>query len=559
MADLGIGAAGFALESVHSSVLVLQFVAGVVVDARRFGNDVATVRTRLACETARLEYLERYLKEKTDGATPRFEKLPELVRSAILGLIQELDIQFAAYSSFVAKHKGEDFQTGYVRSFEHGIDDYLARKRRDEVEKANDKVSIAGRLMWGLFEKKRVIMLLDNIEGWNSRLMSLLLCGFCFGADEVDAPPRRDWTNEPGLRLEPFSPGASVGTLVRSPIAGSNTVFETERTRVYFEVKAFTLRRRALEPPPIVLRRICRLADLLAHDASGPDIGFRTLKCIGVVRLPAPTTGFAFAFDLPEAEFGLGTNNNAVPYTLLNALEERRVGHEGPRRPSLGERFAMARALALTVFQLHSVDWLHKSIRSENVLIPRQQSQQDPEPATESTVIRWPGVSTVAQAENPKYARPVLVGFEFSREEGDVSTPEQDARPDRNIYRHPDRQGQPDTRFAARHDVYALGVIFLEIGLWQPAIRLDARFTADGGGNALDPEATMRALCDHARIRLPHYMGVDYAEAVLACLQGPALSVHDGRDVATEELRTQNNMTFFNLVVEKIARGIVPA
>ena len=33
--------------------------------------------------------------------------------------------------------------------------------------------------------------------------------------------------------------------------------------------------------------------------------------------------------------------------------------------PTLDEKFAMARFLVKAVFHLHSMDWLHKSIRSE--------------------------------------------------------------------------------------------------------------------------------------------------------------------------------------------------
>jgi hypothetical protein len=36
-----------------------------------------------------------------------------------------------------------------------------------------------------------------------------------------------------------------------------------------------------------------------------------------------------------------------------------------------------------------------------------------------------------------------------------------------NLYRHPKRQGQPTISFRNEHDVYALGVVLIEIGLWQ--------------------------------------------------------------------------------------------
>jgi hypothetical protein len=36
-----------------------------------------------------------------------------------------------------------------------------------------------------------------------------------------------------------------------------------------------------------------------------------------------------------------------------------------------------------------------------------------------------------------------------------------------NFYRHPVRQGYPKSPFKVQHDIYAPGVVLLEIGLWK--------------------------------------------------------------------------------------------
>lgn len=362
--------------------------------------------------------------------------------------------------------------------------------------------------------------------------------------DETNTPARRDWTSELSFGLD-LPSDSKIGILVRRSGPGNAGGSSADRTRVFVEVKEFALRRRALEPSERVKQRVNRLADILAQ-AAGPKAGFRTLPCIAVVRVSAPVTGYAFAFDLPEAKFGKGADG---PHTLLGALEQRRVGggaYGGPRRPTLDERFAMARALAQTLFELHSVDWVHKSIRSENVLLPWRSAPKKDSGAVECD-----------------YKGPILVGFEFSREEGDISTNEQDTLLHRNVYRHPDRQGPPDVRFAARHDIYALGVVLLEIGLWQPAIKLDARFIESD----MEAEDIMQTLRDHARIRLPHHMGVGYADAVMACLGGQLLSAEgegeegQSADAKTEavgeEQRIQNSLAFLELVVERISKGAI--
>ena len=56
--------------------------------------------------------------------------------------------------------------------------------------------------------------------------------------------------------------------------------------------------------------------------------------------------------------------------------------------------------------------------------------------------------------------------------------------PSRDIYRHPERQGQPTTPFKKIHGIYSLGVVLLEIGPWEPAIKLQR--------NLFAPQSIMR-------------------------------------------------------------------
>ena len=75
------------------------------------------------------------------------------------------------------------------------------------------------------------------------------------------------------------------------------------------------------------------------------------------------------------------------------------------------------------------------------------------------------------------YDEPWLVGFEYSREDPGFSENPRELEISKDIYRHPERWGQPTRRFDKSHDVYSLGIILLEIGLWKPASYLeDKRF-----------------------------------------------------------------------------------
>ena len=55
------------------------------------------------------------------------------------------------------------------------------------------------------------------------------------------------------------------------------------------------------------------------------------------------------------------------------------------------------------------------------------------------------------------FARPWVLGFEYSRPEADFSLGITDICLARDIYRHPVRQGQPGMMFNKLHDIYALG------------------------------------------------------------------------------------------------------
>ena len=321
-----------------------------------------------------------------------------------------------------------------------------------------------------------------------------------------------------GAILETEDSESQIQTLVQTLEDGQKT-----RTRVFVEFKPYELRRRATQPAGIVIQRVKNLAKLLAH-AKAPDAGFRTLLCVALVQQIDPTR-FAFAFELPEESFPTGL----MPLTLQQAIESK-----SEVRPTLGERFTMATAIAQTVFELHSVHWLHKSIRSENILFGREIAGPD--------------------AYIPTYSRPFIVGFEFSREENDRSTTEQDGRLERNIYRHPDRQGAPDdsARFTALHDIYALGVVMLEIGLWRPAYGFEDYSDAD-------PDSIMRSLQDHARDRLPHYMGEAYTNAVLKCLEQTLVEPEVAKKLILPVHRDQSlevNMALSREVVDEIKNGV---
>jgi serine/threonine protein kinase len=289
---------------------------------------------------------------------------------------------------------------------------------------------------------------------------------------------------------------------------------------VFVEYKPFEK-----EPSTVVRERMKRLAKLLSLPKAA-ESGFNTLRCIGVVRQDSPAKRFVFIFKMPTEVPGPPLSIDNVPIDLAGAVASSTI-----RRPTLGQKFKLAGVLAETVFQLHSVNWLHKSIRSENVLLPRH-----------STVI--------------EYSKPYLVGFEFSRDENDRSTTEHDDILARNIYRHPDRHGPPEERFTVLHDIYALGVTLLEIGLWRPILGFDKNF------GQKTPAEIKLCLESHARERLPHYMGTGYTTAVLHCLQGTLINTGQSSNALGvtwgDSQREQVQIALLETVIKGIDSGKIP-
>lgn len=309
-----------------------------------------------------------------------------------------------------------------------------------------------------------------------------------------------------GLKLEPQKADSKVQTLV-SVVDGGGT----KRAPVFVEYRPFEFSGRRGADGRVV-KRVSKLGKILRFPKAS-EAGFHTLRLQKIIQQTHPSPRFVFIYDLPPGA--------SEPINLLQAIREKNL-----IRPTLGERFRIARELAETLFQFHSIGWLHKSLRSENVLFFK----------TDRTHIL--------------YTRQYLVGFEFSRDENDRSTTEQDDKLERNIYRHPDRQGPPEQRFSIIHDIYALGVVLLEIGLWRPAIRFE-------NFSNMTPDERKDSLVEHARYRLPHYMGFAYTDAVVACLLG-SLGSYDQSDPDNVGLQQREvvQVDYFEKIIGGIESGV---
>jgi hypothetical protein len=176
----------------------------------------------------------------------------------------------------------------------------------------------------------------------------------------------------------------------------------------------------------------------------------RTLPCLGIIEsLPKMTDdtitsiySIAYKIDIPHF------------FSLQEILSRREKSKQDIQRIrnclSLGRRFIVAQTLARAVMYLHFADWLHKAIRSDNILFFVAEDMA--------------GLDS---------ALPYLVGFEYSRPDAlGEQTENIVENEDHKFYRHPKAHVVPVAdlqqplggagRYSKAYDIYSLGVILVQ-------------------------------------------------------------------------------------------------
>ncbi|KAF3066386.1 hypothetical protein GL218_09150 [Daldinia childiae] len=230
--------------------------------------------------------------------------------------------------------------------------------------------------------------------------------------------------------------------------------------------------------------RIARLTALLLKNPENPE-RLQLPASLGYVHDP-DSTRFGLVFESPVSTDTLGSRSL---YARLQTT----------LKPSLTTRLDIARRLTTSLKYLHVSRWLHKGLRSDNILF------------LTPSYTSWTPFC--------------LSGFDYSRPaDPDEATELPTDRREHDLYRHPDVQfdvpRDGEYGYEEKHDVYSLGVILMEIGLWQPIHQFLGLSL-----NQLIPRPAIR----RARISLlkaesltilESEAGARFSEAVRLCLAG---------------------------------------
>lgn len=251
----------------------------------------------------------------------------------------------------------------------------------------------------------------------------------------------------------------------------------------------------------VVLDRIVCPSEVNPHDlrrnvrnlarklAQADPVTFGLLNCKGVIehpRLPNQAIMYTMVFRVPK--------EYSRPRSLRCWLLDHQTSH------SLSDRFQIADQLAKSVHYVHTFEFVHKNILPETILLFR----------TPSSI-----------------GSPLLVGFGIFRDAEGQTRHSGDDSWEKNIYRHPRRQGiKPEVDYIMQHDIYSLGVCLLEVGLWDSFVEYNQDMTSSPSpmlnyGRDLelrDPFKTKDRLLTLTRELLPTRMGTKYAAIVETCL-----------------------------------------
>ena len=178
---------------------------------------------------------------------------------------------------------------------------------------------------------------------------------------------------------------------------------------------------------------------------------------------------YGLVYKAPQLSFNDTTLHQARPRithgrqseNLLSFLQHG-ANSDSLNVPNLEDRFRLAHNIASSLFHFHARGTTHRNINSNNIMFffnkAPASGQKDSQPWKEG-VIRKPFLASFDQSDVDAY---------YTEQEPFISS----------IYRHPHTARGQRSAYKSSYDLYSLGVVLLEIGLWMPISRFwKARYT----------------------------------------------------------------------------------
>ncbi|KAL8637271.1 MAG: hypothetical protein Q9228_005439 [Teloschistes exilis] len=515
------------IEAVKQTYRVAQFVFETVKSARNEDVERQQIATDFGREVLFLASFERYF-EKAHGSIAYDQALDELWLLEIDQVVRHMKLDFSDYE----KLAGTDSQP----SLESSTSSLTLLLKGSESEKpkgsglaTREKSSITQRLKdgntriytatkWALSNRQRLQATLEKFRKRNKALRKILqfaMAGILqqiaqHGQDLKSLQEDKDavalglstWAEIKQIKDQPehvendwslkdstinTNDNASVVRLgdvcTRMPKSSMLAKIRYTKDAVLVEYKTYPPKPEGLGSSEAqemnfrLDRRVNQLASPLATSGSN---ALGTLPCKAFVK-EADQRRYAFLFNIPEGV------SEASPDSLHDMIESPVLG----RLWSLSARFKLASDLATIMGGFHMFEWVVKGFQSQSVVFCKSLSDKA-----------------------PQLSKPFLAGFEYIRPISGSTVGQLSGK--NVLYCHPDLQEESNIEFSKIHDLYSLGVVLLEIGLWLTARQLLQQTRPPRPST---PAEIREEYIRKASSKLPLRMGKSYAEAVVACLE----------------------------------------
>ncbi|PLN80669.1 prion-inhibition and propagation-domain-containing protein [Aspergillus taichungensis] len=208
-------------------------------------------------------------------------------------------------------------------------------------------------------------------------------------------------------------------------------------TRVLVELRLANLpqRQNAQE------KRVQALVQLLGETTKPTD--FRVMDCLGYANEPTHIHWLIFSFPP-----GSDVKFSPINLTSLIARSNPRSSTRCPHPTSI-ERLRLAFHAALSLLQIHSVNWLHKDVKPDNFFFFVKEGARDYD-----------------------LAQPWLAGFSYSRPFRTYLSSDAQKRETADFYLAPAYKQVvgSQARYQKRYEIYSLGLVLFEVGLWDSLV-----------------------------------------------------------------------------------------
>jgi len=538
---------------------VTMFIRGLVDDIKAMEAVKKEIQDKLEHELFFLLAFKDLFFDK-DDAPMRSDRIHGYLKRDVNIILMSLKRTLAEYETVAAKHGllSQDVSPNLENQVQ--ISSSFNTRVKTKVK------DIKRTLDWALFDKEKILKTLAVYSEWTGRLqqtMSLMLLVLAsFGRFPLQDSEKSGRAKEIGLadvvkrqRLGKSNPPDEFGVLRGHIVEGSEVLYgsstkvakyEDEWCRIgevlveYRKYSSELVRASQFKLPDLEQLKVpVRSLAWLLHEASFTEsqdgnplsgqLAIYTFQCLGYIDQPENQRTILL-YQLPKSTTPQATNKIITLHDWISVTELGGDPGTVLPKPSLGSRFFLAYALCLTVLNIHSSGWVHKNIWSHGiVMFP---SSRPSNTASRNFI-------------------PYLTGWDSSRLIAAGTDLVADTKVEPNYYRHPIRQGYPQSPFKVEHDIYALGVVLLEIGLWK-TVRSIFKSQIDKAttqGKLPPPELIKGELLEQARDGLPSEMGDLFAKAVERCLTS---SFEVGDEAETVGITT----SFREHVLDTVTQGL---